>query len=1138
MSENNMLSEHYLTADELFQRIGLLLDMAGQGSAMTNQLLHDTLVLLCGEALSNSREAFGNLFSQVDYLCRHCRLRTADAAAVQKMRRDSNQRGTLSEEDLRYDCRALALFVAAVFGVDIPASLVGRLPIGPQKTRKNVHAVDFRRIRCVIREVADSELTVVVDQSDGQNVVRVDYSKETYLQPLLHPGMQLNLLDVEAGLVLHPRLIVLEPDFLVDISSLARCFTDYGHHPLSYTVNRMAPAANSQAILLGQFAGNALDDIINQGENYKWSTTFKRSFAEKALEYCTCQDLNSKENFKVAAMRQTQNIQQIVDELFGQRVQPHLSGQAQTPQYDRHKAVLEPSFICEELGIQGRVDLMTTDFRMLVEQKSGSNYNIQQGRPNHFGSYQKEDHYVQLLLYYGVLDRNFRLAPGSIDIRLLYSKYALPGGLVVVNDYHELFCEAMRFRNKVVAQEMAMAREGFERILPQLRPDILNEKGLQTDFFKKWILPRLTEMTWPLQQLPHLEKLYYTRMMTFVYREQLASKVGTQEGKSGCMADLWNMPLAEKRETGNIYTGLSIIKKISSGPYTGFDLITLSVPKQGDDFLPNFRCGDMVYLYAYEEDREPDVTKALLFKASLVDISSQQLTVHLNDGQQNADVIEQVPYRLKNGIRPVFAIEHSGSDAGTTSAIRGLHELMTRSPRLLQLLLGQREPEVDASRKLSQSYHPSYDRIVEGAMQALDYYLLIGPPGTGKTSMALQFMVRECLALPVEEGDISTSVLLTAYTNRAVDEICGMLDGCNINYIRLGNEYTCDPRFRSHLLEQAIASTPQLAAIRQRLTEARVVVGTTSTLQNKSYLFDLKLFSMAIIDEASQILEPSIVGLLAMLQRHGHRTPFVLVGDYKQLPAVVQQNGALSRVDEPELQSIGLTDCRDSLFERLIRLERQHGRQHLVGLLDRQGRMHPDIAEFPNRMFYTAEHLQCVPLPHQLEPTVTPRMVFIPSSNDKATELSDKVNSDEARIVAHCLSSIYKAAPHSFDATRTVGVIVPYRNQIAMIRKEIELLGIEELNKVSIDTVERYQGSQRDNIIYSFTIRHRYQLDFLTDNSFVEDGRVIDRKLNVALTRARKCLIMTGCTDVLRLNPLFAKLIDSCHIVKIPSTNR
>lgn len=128
--------------------------------------------------------------------------------------------------------------------------------------------------------------------------------------------------------------------------------------------------------------------------------------------------------------------------------------------------------------------------------------------------------------------------------------------------------------------------------------------------------------------------------------------------------------------------------------------------------------------------------------------------------------------------------------------------------------------------------------------------------------------------------------------------------------------------------------------------------------------------------------------------------------------------------------------------------------------------------------------------------------------------------------MAQLLKTIHTLSGTSFDPSKTVGVIVPYRNQIAMIRQEINRLDIPSLIPISIDTVERYQGSQRDIIIYSFTVQNRYQLDFLTSNCFVEDGKVIDRKLNVALTRARKQLIITGNEAILRQNTLFKDLID------------
>jgi superfamily I DNA and/or RNA helicase len=100
-----------------------------------------------------------------------------------------------------------------------------------------------------------------------------------------------------------------------------------------------------------------------------------------------------------------------------------------------------------------------------------------------------------------------------------------------------------------------------------------------------------------------------------------------------------------------------------------------------------------------------------------------------------------------------------------------------------------------------------------------------------------------------------------------------------------------------------------------------------------------------------------------------------------------------------------------------------------------------------------------------------------------------------------------------------------------MIRQEIEKLKLHQLEQISIDTVERYQGAQRDVIIYSFTVSRPYQLDFLTSNCFIEEGRTIDRKLNVAITRARKQLIMTGNATLLCRNAIFKQLIASTKYV-------
>ena len=1112
-------------AHELFSRIADILSAPSEAQAL---IMHETLVIACHEGLKNTRHGFGNLSSQVESLCRQHNIAPQDIVAIQKMRRHSNSNAPILPEDVAYDCRALAIFVSAVVQEAIPSFLVGKIPARGRIT-ENIQITNYRYIRCIVREWDDSTIQVAVtNQDSSEELLLVDYMNTpdyidfSYLRPMLREGMQLNLLDctVTRKKVI-PRLIVVEPDYLIDISTIANCFETYGHHPLLFTVNRLTPRLSNKHIVLGNFAGSALDDIINHPAGYDIKETFRSNFKEKALDYATCPDFDAA-SFKQDAERQVENIKGIVDEIF------------QT--FDREKAILEPSFVCERLGIQGRVDLMTTDLKLLVEQKSGKNTFIERKYKNPHGSLHVEKHYVQVLLYYGILQYNFQLSPKNAHIQLLYSKYPLPDGLLEVEPLQKLIREAIRFRNQAVATEFWMADNGFDRMLPLLTPQTLNVEKQNDNFYNRYLLPQLTETLAPLHQLNDLERAYFTRMMTFVIKEQLVSKVGVQEGVGNSNADLWNMPLAEKKETGNIYTGLTIIEKERSSSFNGYDTITLAVPQQGEDFLPNFRRGDMIYLYAYKKNEAPDVRMSILFKGSLQEIHSNSIVVHLNDGQQNPDLISG----------DYFAIEHAGSNIGGTSAIRSLYTFITSNKERRQLLLGQRVPCVDKSLTLSHSYHPDYDEIILKAKQAQDYFLLIGPPGTGKTSQALQFLVREQLAekskVQSSKFKVQSSILLLAYTNRAVDEICNMLTENELDYIRIGNEFSCDPKYSDHLLKEVLDDNATLNSIKSTLADARIVVATTSTMNSNAALFNIKYFDLAIIDEASQILEPNIIGLLTV--RHAERRAidrFILIGDHKQLPAVVQQSDAETEIDDGELLRINLFSCANSLFERLILTERAAGRTDFIGTLHKQGRMHPDIADFANRKFYAREQLECVPLAHQLEQTLNynkasedetddvlkaHRMIFIPSKPCRQLNISEKVNTEEARIITDLLRRLYRQLGKNFDPQKSVGVIVPYRNQIAMIRKEIEKLGIPELEEISIDTVERYQGSQRDIILYSFTIQSRYQLDFLTANTFYEDGQPVDRKLNVAITRARKQLILTGNEPTLRQNQIFAELID------------
>mgnify|MGYP000776015174 FL=1 len=292
---------------------------------------------------------------------------------------------------------------------------------------------------------------------------------------------------------------------------------------------------------------------------------------------------------------------------------------------------------------------------------------------------------------------------------------------------------------------------------------------------------------------------------------------------------------------------------------------------------------------------------------------------------------------------------------------------------------------------------------------------------------------------------------------------------------------------------------------------------------------------------------------------------FVLIGDHKQLPAVVLQSSEQSEVYDESLRTIGLCNLKDSLFERFYRnamkqrsaccLQPSTGdsQSSVAGspfsalrsldILCRQGRMNVEVAAFPNHAFYGGL-LQPVGLEHQtgslkLSPELstnefaallTRRVAFLPSTPEPPMQ-SVKMNHSEARIVARLAAAVFQqyVSANGCFKTSALGIITPYRSQIALIKKEIAALDIPALNDVLVDTVERFQGSERDIIIYSFCVNRAYQLRLLA-NLTEENGIQIDRKLNVALTRARKQMFITGVPQLLEQNPIYSRLLKYCRL--------
>ena len=882
----------------------------------------------------------------------------------------------------------------------------------------------------------------------------------------------------------------------------------------------MQPVENARPLLLGNIANLFLDEWIHApNEDIDYRTCMQKAFRRYPIELAACPDLRDREKerqFFDDCKLHFEHIRETVNDTF------HTAGY----ELDKTDAVLEPSYICEALGLQGRLDYMQRDMSSFIEMKSGKadEYAIR-GKVE-----PKENNKVQMLLYQAVLQYSMGMDHRKVKAYLLYTRYPL---LYPSRPSWAMVRRVIDLRNRIVADEYGIQLhnnpEYTARKLEEINASTLNERGLRGRFWETYLRPPIDRFQEKLQRLSAIEKSYFYAVYNFLTKELYTSKSGDvdYEGRTGA-ASLWLSTLAEKCEAGEIIYNLRIRENHAADEHKAYLLLVRSdfeekeLPETVADndiqnVLPNFRQGDAIILYERNCGTD-NVTNKMVFKGNIEHLTDYEISIRLRATQQNPSVLPA---------DSLYAIEHDTMDTTFRSMYQGLYAYLSATQERRDLLLAQRPPKFDESLdSLVSQAKDDFTRVALKAQAAQDYFLLIGPPGTGKTSCALKKMVETFHA------DKGAQILLLSYTNRAVDEICKSLASIRpaVDFIRVGSELSCDETYRTHLIENELASCNRRSEVYERIRSCRIIVGTVAAISGKPELFRLKHFNVAIIDEATQILEPQLLGILCARGEEGGNAidKFILIGDHKQLPAVVLQSSEQSAIYEESLMSIGLTNLKDSLFERLYRncTARQSSltSHPSYDMLCRQGRMHPEVALFANRAFYGGRLIP-VGLPHQLEDSDTVcRLAFYPSIPEK-TGTSTKINHSEARIVADLVARIYEDCRIDFDEARTLGIITPYRSQIALIKKEIAALGIPALNRIMVDTVERFQGSERDVIIYSCCINSYFQLKFVS-NLTEEDGTLIDRKLNVALTRARKQMFVTGVPKYLKSNPLYESLLN------------
>ncbi|MFB6141773.1 MAG: AAA domain-containing protein, partial [Halorientalis sp.] len=428
------------------------------------------------------------------------------------------------------------------------------------------------------------------------------------------------------------------------------------------------------------------------------------------------------------------------------------------------------------------------------------------------------------------------------------------------------------------------------------------------------------------------------------------------------------------------------------------------------------------------------------------------------------------------------------SEISVDRMLTALHDaLLKQSPEQKAALFGGRDPAFGADDGTYIDNNAAQDEAVSLAMRAEDFALVHGPPGTGKTYT----LARTVRAL-AEAGE---RVLLTAFTNRAVDNALEALRDQGFEDVtRVGTETGVRPDMQDYRLKQR-GDPGDLAA---ELDSASVVAATTASCG--SSVMRAQEFDVAVVDEAGQLTEPGALAAVARADR------FVLVGDHQQLPPVVRAEADDDATADGDSSRATLSR---SLFERLM-----DAHPEASVLLDRQYRMAQRIQAFSSREFYdgalrpatgevAAQQVADVPgvdvaaLPEHLRDSVA----FV----DPDGTAEGNVNPVEAEAVVDAVRAYLDAGVDPDD----VGVIAPYRAQVAEISRRAP-------EGVAVDTVDRFQGSAKEVVVVSFVATGRLEGPIFEDY----------RRINVALTRAKKALVLVGDAEALGTDPVYERMVE------------
>jgi DNA replication ATP-dependent helicase Dna2 len=572
---------------------------------------------------------------------------------------------------------------------------------------------------------------------------------------------------------------------------------------------------------------------------------------------------------------------------------------------------------------------------------------------------------------------------------------------------------------------------------------------------------------------------------------------------------LWQMHISDRVEIG---TAISDLRPLAGAVPTG----------QGE-WQQTFSCTNTSELRVGDEillsDGNPITGEVVT--GSILAISSEEVTVWSPELIAHPTLIDR--YDI-NSVH--------------VRTLQNLLRWLQADSHLRSLVSGYTRPQFDATKIVMPrpDFNEEQNLAVERAMQMRDYLLIHGPPGTGKTSVIAEIVKRLCLQ--------SQRVMLAAFTNQAVDNMLKRLEAEGIHdFMRLGNARNVDSALEDRLLKrlagQKLKSVDTLEAVQDLLRNVSIVASTTATWSSDKYNppppngkgennenapFQ---FDVAIIDEAGQLTVPAILGALRFAKR------FILVGDEKQLPPLVLSKEASDDGLSWSLFSIlkeydymnGTIQSESSCVSLKVQYRMNKWISHFASKVFYDGLLIPHVSvanslldAAPSKLMRRAEKTSIVRAIDPIAP-----MVFLDAfGNQERAKTSDI----EALAVREVVAGLLARG----IAEQEIGIIAPYRAQVANLRRYLfshdEKIGWKALSNntpLSVDTVDRFQGGERPVIIMSFATTITPEV-----NSLLRDHLINPNRLNVALTRAQKKLIMVGNASALERLPVFERLLAYC----------